>query len=273
MSNIVVDAEGVSNEMEAVAEPVTNEEVVAAEEALVEETQVEEPAYELPSKFAGKTIEEVAESYENLEKELGRKQSEVGELRQLSDSFLKAEISRKQPETNPQPSVEEDTDFFDDPNKAVNQAIENHPKFQQFQQFQQQQQQNAAKVQLEQTHPDYADIVKDKAFQEYVKGSPVRMQLFQAADSYNFDAANELINGYKAQGLVAKTQEVKKQQEVDRKQALKVGTTESSTTSDSVGGKDFYRRAELIRLKIDDPAKYEAHQDEIFKAYAEGRVK
>ena len=115
MSNIVVDAEGANSEMDAVIEPVTSEEVVATEEALVGETQIEEPSYALPSKFAGKSIEEVAESYENLEKELGRKQSEVGELRQLSDSFLQAEISRNSPETNPQPSVEDEIDFYDDP--------------------------------------------------------------------------------------------------------------------------------------------------------------
>jgi hypothetical protein len=37
--------------------------------------------------------------------------------------------------------------------------------------------------------------------------------------------------------------------------------------------KRVYRRADLIRLKMTDPARYEALNDEILSAYAEGRVK
>jgi hypothetical protein len=37
--------------------------------------------------------------------------------------------------------------------------------------------------------------------------------------------------------------------------------------------KRVYRRADLIRLKMNDPARYEALNDEILSAYAEGRVK
>ena len=34
-----------------------------------------------------------------------------------------------------------------------------------------------------------------------------------------------------------------------------------------------YRRADLIRLKMTDPQRYESLSDEIMAAYAEGRVK
>jgi len=34
-----------------------------------------------------------------------------------------------------------------------------------------------------------------------------------------------------------------------------------------------YRRADLIRLKMRDPGKYDAMSDEIMAAYSEGRVK
>jgi hypothetical protein len=39
------------------------------------------------------------------------------------------------------------------------------------------------------------------------------------------------------------------------------------------GSKRVYRRADLIRLKMTDPARYDALSDEIMQAYAEGRVK
>ena len=285
MSNIVVDAD--SQESSAVEE---NVEISNIDESTItdsvediqseaadnvsEETPTE--TQEIPSKFAGKSTEEIIDSYTNLEKELGRKAQEVGELRKLSDSFLQAEVARTRNPQDNTPLEAKDNDnsdeFFNDPNKAVNQIIENHPKFQQFQQFQAEQAQAGAKAQLEQTHPDFSNVIQDKGFQEWVQDSPIRMQMFQAADAYNFDAANELLTNWKDRSMISKTQEVKQKAEVDRKEALKTGTTESRTSSGSRGGGKTYRRADLIRLKMENPSRYESLQDEIYQAYAEGRV-
>jgi len=289
MSNIVADFD--SQESQAVEESnveisniedstITDDvEVVEASEATNIESSTDsvEVAEEqnIPSKFAGKSTEEIIDSYTNLEKELGRKAQEVGELRKLSDSFLQAEVARK---NNPQDNTpletkdNDDVDFFDDPNKAVNRMIENHPKFQEFQQFQAQQAQAGAKAQLEQTHPDFTEVVQDKAFQEWVQDSPIRMQMFQAADSYNFDAANELLSNWKDRSMISKTQEVKQAAETNRKDALKAASTESRSSSGSNAGGKTYRRADLIRLKMEDPSRYESLEDDIFAAYADGRV-
>jgi len=285
MSNIVADFD--SQESQAVEENVeisniddntitdSTEELQSSQEVVEENstTEVEEPS--IPSKFANKSTEEIIDSYTNLEKELGRKAQEVGELRKLSDSFLQAEVARK---NNPQDNTpletkdNDDVDFFDDPNKAVNKMIENHPKFQEFQQFQAQQAQAGAKAQLEQTHPDFTDVVQDRAFQEWVQDSPIRMQMFQAADSYNFDAANELLSNWKDRSMISKTQEVKQAAETNRKDALKAASTESRSSSGSNAGGKTYRRADLIRLKMEDPSRYESLEDDIFAAYADGRV-
>mgnify|MGYP006892431263 CR=1 FL=1 len=285
MSNIVADFD--SQESQAVEENVeisniddntitdSTEELQSSQEVVEENstTEVEEPS--IPSKFANKSTEEIIDSYTNLEKELGRKAQEVGELRKLSDSFLQAEVARK---NNPQDNTpletkdNDDVDFFDDPNKAVNKMIENHPRFQEFQQFQAQQAQAGAKAQLEQKHPDFTDVVQDKAFQEWVQDSPIRMQMFQAADSYNFDAANELLSNWKDRSMISKTQEVKQAAETNRKDALKAASTESRSSSGSNAGGKTYRRADLIRLKMEDPSRYESLEDDIFAAYADGRV-
>lgn len=150
--------------------------------------------------------------------------------------------------------------------------IENHPKFREFQQFQAQQAQAGAEARLKQTHPDFTDVIKDTAFQEWVQDSPIRMQMFQAADAYNFDAANELLTNWKDRSMISKTKEVKEKAEVERKEALKAGTAESRTSSGSSKGGKTYRRADLIRLKMENPSRYESLQDEIYNAYAEGRV-
>jgi hypothetical protein len=289
MSNIVADFD--SQEESAVEENVeisnvdentitdSTEDTISdiTEEVLVEDTQAETEVVvpSIPSKFAGKSQQEIIDSYTNLEKELGRKAQEVGELRKLSDSFLQAEVARTNNPQNNTPLETEDNaeiDFFDNPNKAVNDMIEKHPRFQEFQQFQAQQAQAGAKAQLEQKHPDFTDVVQDKGFQEWVQDSPIRMQMFQAADSYNFDAANELLSNWKDRSMISKTQEVKQQAETNRKDALKAGSTESRSSSASSAGGKTYRRADLIRLKMENPSRYESLEDDIFAAYADGRV-
>jgi hypothetical protein len=283
MSNIVVDADSeessaeveVSNVDENTITDSTEDTISDITEEVVEVQAEAEVESSVPSKFANKSTEEIIDSYTNLEKELGRKAQEVGELRKLSDSFLQAEVSRQ---SNPQNNTpletkdNEELDFFDDPNKAVNDMIEKHPRFQEFQQFQAQQAQAGAKAQLEQKHPDFTDVVQDKGFQEWVQDSPIRMQMFQAADSYNFDAANELLSNWKDRSMISKTQEVKQQAETNRKDALKAGSTESRSSSASSAGGKTYRRADLIRLKMEDPNRYESLEDDIFQAYQDGRV-
>ena len=284
MSNIVVDAEAqvpadveISNVDDSTITDTTAstaEEIMDQVAEAVDAPEAEESP-EIPSKFAGKSTQEIIDSYTNLEKELGRKAQEVGELRKLSDSFLQAEVSRntQNPQDNtPLETKDNDVDFFDDPNKAVNDMIENHPKFREFQQFQAQQAQAGDEARLKQTHPDFTEVVQDKAFQEWVQDSPIRMQMFQAADAYNFDAANELLTNWKDRSMISKTQEVKEKAEVERKEALKAGTAESRTSSGSSKGGKAFRRADLIRLKMENPSRYESLQDEIYAAYAEGRV-
>jgi len=275
MSSIVVDpAENLADtEVENTVQPDETLETLEAES----ETQEESPTTpDIPDKFSGKSVEDIVKSYQNLEQELGRKSQEIGELRALSDSFLKAEISRNDGQTSVQKEnseIDDNDDFYEDPSKAVNSLIERHPKFKEFQEFQARQSQDTSKAHLEQTHPDYVDIVQDSKFQDWVKASTFRTDLFQAADAYNYEAADELLTHWKERSMIDKTAEVKEQQEQKRKKSLKAGKTESRVSSESTAGKKTYRRADLIRLKQSDPTRYADLADEIFNAYAEGRVK
>ena len=233
------------------------------------EETVEEPEQDLPQKFQGKSTKEVAEAYENLERELGRKGQEIGELRKLTDSFLQTQITHnKETTTNT-----EDLDFYDNPEEAVRTIIERHPKFREFTQQTQQQQASMTAQQLEKTHPDFKDVVTSHDFQEWIEGSKVRQRLFKEADSYDFDSADELLTIWKERKMISKTEEVEAKKETNRKAALKTGKGVSRTSSESTAGKKIYRRADLIRLKQTDPNRYDTLSDEIFSAYQDGRVK
>lgn len=73
MDSIVVE--------EQVETPEEAEQYANIEEAPEVEQPQEEQEVELPEKFKGKSMEDIISSYENLEKELGRKGQELGELR------------------------------------------------------------------------------------------------------------------------------------------------------------------------------------------------
>tara|TARA_R100000234_G_C4993341_1_gene176638 strand:+ start:262 stop:1047 length:786 start_codon:yes stop_codon:yes gene_type:complete len=238
-------------------------------EASPTEVQPESEEPELPDKFKGKSVTEIVSSYENLEKELGRKGQEIGELRQLTDQILKQQVTT-QTETAEE---EEEVDFFDDPNAAVSKAIENHPKFREFEEQQKVQSAQATTRQLEAAHPDYLEVVADPKFQEWVKESPIRTQLYVHAHNYDLNSAMELMGNWKERSLITNTAKAEEQKAMKRSEALRTGKAVSGGSSESTAGKKIYRRADLIRLKTTNPQRYEDLQDEILSAYADGRVK
>jgi hypothetical protein len=233
-------------------------------EAEVETPEVE---YEIPEKFRGKSEKDLIDMYANLEKELGRKGQEIGELRKLADTFLQDRANQRTPEP------EEEIDFFEDPKAALNQALKNDPRLKQVEAQAAAMKAQTALQQLQSTHPDFQEIVQDSNFQDWVKGSKIRTQLFAAADRYDFDAANELLSTWKERSMINKTKEAEAEQEAERRKALKGASSESRSSGEAKAGKKIYRRADLIRLKQTDPNRYETLQDEILMAYAEGRVK
>ena len=268
MSSLVVE-----EKIETPEEAKQFSDINEAPQVKTEEPQIE-PS-ELPSKFQGKSVTEIVSSYENLEKELGRKGQEIGELRQLTDQILKQQVTAQTgtAEKVEQQEEEEEEDFFDNPNKAVSKAIENHPKFREFEEQQKVQAAQATTRQLEAAHPDYLEVVKDSKFQEWVKGSPIRTQLYVNAHNYDLNSAMELMGNWKERSLITNTAIAEQEKNAKRSEALKVGKAVSRTSSETTAGKKIYRRADLIRLKTRDPQRYEDLQDEVLSAYSEGRVK
>jgi hypothetical protein len=104
-----------------------------------------------------------------------------------------------------------------------------------------------------------------------VKASPIRLGLYARADGdFDYDSANELLTTYKElRGVKAKQSE--KASDATRAKSMKAAQVDVGGSGES--SKRVYRRADLIRLKMTDPARYDALNEEILTAYAEGRVK
>lgn len=222
----------------------------------------------VPDKYRGKNLEDIVKMHQEAEQLIGRQAQEVGEVRKLADELLKQQLSQKKVEP---PQDEPEMDFFENPQKAIQNAVENHPDVKAAKQASQQMRQMQLQNQLQAKHPDFSDIVQDGDFVDWVKASPVRLRMYADADTnYNFETADELLSTYKqiksikAQGISDAGKQV-------RKQALKAAGVDVGGSGETT--RKTYRRADLIRLRMTDPDRYMQLSDEIMKAYDDGRVK
>jgi hypothetical protein len=236
--------------------------------------EVNAPVEELPEKYRGKSAIDIAKMHQEAEKLIGRQANEVHEVRSLADQLLKQQLDSNKPIATPiEESLEED--FFVDPNRAVARAVEKHPAVIEAKNTAMELRKNKTAAQLSAKHPDFGTIVQDTGFQDWVKASPIRLNMFAKADAeYDFDSANELLSTYKEIKQIRQTQQVQKTDAVEAKAqdaAMRAATVDVGGTGES--SKKVYRRADLIKLRMTDPDRYMALQDEIMSAYAQGRVK
>lgn len=244
-------------------------ELEAVEEQIQEQTLESAPAEDddLPQQFRGKSPKEIAKYADAIEKRLSKQGNELGEVRRLADELLKSQLMASKPVASEKPK---EIDFFENPQEAVRQQVDNHPAVLQAQQMALQSQRMHAQQQFVAKHPDAGTIAQDPDFQAWVNGSRVRAKLFQQADAYDVDAADELFSTFKELRSV-KQQKAATVDTKARDQSIRSATVETGGSGES--SKKVYRRSDLIRLKMRDPAKYDAMSDEIMSAYQDGRVR
>jgi hypothetical protein len=256
MNSIVVDDElNVSPDQEPTTTP---------------EATGDEPNFAMPDKFAGKSAEEIAQSYLEVEKELGRKNNEVGELRKLTDQFLQQELNRptsvKEDPKEEAPSVDFD-EFVEHPDKVISDLVRRelesvNKRFDEMSVEQRTQK-------FHNDNPDYQEIAGSKEFYDWAQSSPMRTRTLQAAQSGDFDAADAILQEYRQAAQVSQEKaELAEQKRAQELTDASVETAGTGATSDKV-----YHRSELMDMYINDPDRYRSMLPEIEAAYAEKRVK
>jgi hypothetical protein len=262
-----------SNEQEEVQDVTTPvpDSTVAGNTAAVETSESVE---ELPEKYRGKSAIEIARMHQEAEKLIGRQANEVHEVRSLADQLLKQQLESKARETKPiEESLEED--FFADPASAVNRQVEKHPAVLEARQAALEMKRMKTAQQLASKHPDFATIASDTGFQDWVKSSAIRLNLFAKADAeFDFESADELLSTYKELKQIKQQTQQTQTAAVENKaqeQAMRAATVDVGGAGET--SRKVYRRADLIKLKMTDPDRYMQMSDEIMSAYAEGRVK
>jgi hypothetical protein len=257
-------------EVQDVTTPVPDSTTVDNTEAV----DVKEPVEELPEKYRGKSAIEIARMHQEAEKLIGRQANEVHEVRSLADQLLKQQLDSKAKEAKPIEESLED-DFFADPASAVNRQVEKHPAVLEARQAALEMKRMKTAQQLSSKHPDFATIAQDAGFQDWVKSSAIRLNLFAKADAeFDFESADELLSTYKELKQIKQQNQNVQSANVESKaqeQAMKAATVDVGGAGET--SRKVYRRADLIKLRMTDPDRYMQLSDEIMQAYAEGRVK
>ena len=255
-------------------EPLQNEEEYSSiedeqeQENLEQEPEPEDTEDDIPDKYKGKSVKDIVRMHQEAERAIGKQGSEVGELRRIVDNFVQAQTVAQQQA----PVVEEEIDFFDNPDQAIARAIDRHPKVRQAEELNGQLKRAEAMANLKSAHPDFTEVVQDGSFGEWISKSKVRQELFSRADrNFDFDAANELLSTWKERKQVVNQSEAI--EKIERKQAIRTASTGSTKGSGETASKKTYRRADIIELMRTNPDRYQELSGEIMNAYAEGRVK
>lgn len=263
------DAGRVVNEAEAATGNLYVEESTESVKEDNETSNVEQakPQYEIPSKFQNKSIEDVAKSYSELEKSFGKQAQELGDARKLADQLVQRELDS---ETKKSPIEDDNVEFdYDNPLESISRLVDQRLK--PVRDKLTKSDAVAAEQELKGKHPDYLEVVNTNEFNEWVNSSNVRIDLYSRANNnLDLDAADELLNNFKAQNpKVAETSKVDKQQKVQERVA------DMSTESGSSGqtSTKIFKRNEIINLRTHNPTKYWEMAEEIRQAYADGRVR
>lgn len=231
----------------------------------------------IPDKFKGKSTEEIAEAYVNLESELGRLRNDLGDYRSMTDRFLSLEEKRVADleQQGQETSFEIDpTELLANPEKVLSEwqehARQSDPVYQELQSRLDRIEGRVVQSSFEEQHPDADTITASQEFHEWVQGSRLRTRAAQAAyETKDTEVLGDLLTEYKTGIQADTTQSPKQNSEVA---AARQVSTESSSTGSAVDtGKRFSRR-KLVDLKINNPEEYAARSQEILLAYAQKRV-
>ena len=245
------------NELDTVSEIIEGQESAVKPESVVDDV--------IPEKYRGKSVKELVDIVEHANKSMGRYANELGEVRKLADELIRSQLKPQEKE-----QARPEVDFFENPQEAIRQAVESNPKVQAAESYAIAAQQEMAKQRLAQLHPDFGSIIQDGKFTEWVEASPTRKRLFQEANSYNVDSANELFSTFKELKAV-------RQPKVSDEEKASRAKTMSAAAVDTGGSgevsKKIFKRSDILRIMAFDKPKYAAMADEISRAYREGRVR
>lgn len=283
VDNSQLDAPGDLNELEnSLREAVTSESKEPEKAQSTEtEQQAEKPDW-IPDKFwtgsFDESVKKLGESYDSLQSAYGRMANDLGTQRKLTDRLLAMDKRSEDLDEKPRelPKVDP-SKLVDNPSETLEEWYSTRRK-QEAEEEQTKSHQNRM-AELEQEfntkHSDWQEVTTSDDFSKWVQESPLRVNTAAYAGQGDFASATALLDEYKAAQKAATSSQRDDGDDVDaaRKASLESAAQSDGGTSKTAG--KIYRRADLIQLKLEKPNVYSSpeFQEEILRAYSEGRVK
>jgi hypothetical protein len=248
-------------------------------QAVVNTTERKEEAKTtIPQRFEGKSTEEVAQSYTELEKLNSRQAQDLGDMRKQVDSLVRESLEAK---TAAKAQEEEYTpvsvdDLYDDPESAIEKVIERKLR-PQLEATQQELQGRRADEQLDKMDAEFEgwrEQAETEEFHNWVEASPYRQRMAGAVrEAGDLDAANDLMaQYYELQGKQASNAREDKAKKVGDATLTSGGASYSEPT-------ETMSRKELMNVRIrarqgdrKADAWLKENQTSIQLAYSEGRI-
>lgn len=256
-------------------------------EAEIADANVQEQARDeesgIPDRFKGKSRAEIAASYVELERLNSRQAQDLGSMRRTVDTLLELQPTQSlsQESKADEPSVPVTADeIYEDPDSSIRRVAreESAGQIKEVKRNVDEIRRAQALAQFDSLHPDWRQTVVDPEFVGWVREAPYRLRMAQAADQFDLEAADALLNMYNEEQnrKQAETNAVEREQR--RQRAVRNASLESSgpVTPESV---PTFSRNDLINKKIaakrgDEQAdRYlKTNGAAIQLAYAEGRI-
>ena len=259
------------------------DELLIGKQDETEETPSQEPeasastdavqAPTIPDKFAGKTAEEIAASYVELEKAFGQRNNELGDLRRITDDILKAQLTPTESGAASTPATSEITsdDLLENPAEVIARVVAESAPVKKLGEQAKENDLNTSLTRFNGAHPDADKIIADPRFQAFVAKNPARMKRWNEADAaLDLDTASDILDTYKEVSAV--TQPAAEQERKEAQASIKSPAAGASNPG-TAPKKPYLSKTELNKLKRTDPDRYERLQPQIIQAYLEKRVR
>ncbi|OUW92897.1 MAG: hypothetical protein CBD88_07965 [Flavobacteriales bacterium TMED228] len=220
-----------------------------------------------PSKYAGKSREQLEQMLDETKSMVGAQSKEVKAARdelaamQATDDYIKRQL-------DPAKEKPKELDWYGNPEEATKQAISENPKIAALEQKLAKAETDQKRAKMDAAHPDWVEVMDSGDFSTFVKGDVLaKATLDQVASTQNIDLAIELVSRFKAAQ--------QKQTESVRREAVNKAATGSvsSTSGERVTGKPIFAST-LRKLMREKRSEYDAlvKSGAIGKLYEEGRV-
>jgi len=183
------------------------------------QTRQEQPRDPNTGQFvADSTSDNWEQRYKELEKLNSRQAQTLGEQRKMIDEYIVGTSPTPQDQPEPQESYQPITvdDLYEDPNAALQRAVDAHPAIQEARKLTEHFQRDTRDREADafrERHPDYQELGASPEFQNWVVEDPTRVNLYTRGNEYDFSAADALFRLYKAENGIA---QVRQQQSIEQ---------------------------------------------------------